>query len=70
MSDKELTDRQKSSLVGSMEQEGLDREATLARLDRGFPVPVAEIDYIQTEVNGVIQTIMLFPVEIPEVTVS
>jgi len=70
LSDGELTDWQKSILVRSMEQEGLDREATLCRLDRGFPVPVADVDFVQIEANGAIQTVVMFPIEIPEVTVS
>lgn len=70
LSDQELTDWQKSILVRSMEQEGLDREATLCRLDRGFPVPVADVDFVQIEANGAIQTVVMFPIEIPEVTVS
>lgn len=70
LSDQELTDWQKSILVRSMEREGLDREATLSRLDRGFPVPVADVDFVQIEANGAIQTVVMFPIEIPEVTVS
>ncbi|MBD2552856.1 hypothetical protein H6G51_06170 [Limnothrix sp. FACHB-708] len=70
LSDQELTDWQKSILVRSMDQEGLDREATLCRLDRGFPVPVADVDFVQIEANGAIQTVVMFPIEIPEVTVS
>ena len=70
LSNTELTDWQKSILVRSMADKGLDREATLCRLDRGFPVPVADIDFVQIEANGVIQTIVMFPIEIPEVSVS
>lgn len=70
LSDTELTDWQKSILVRFMADKGLDREATLCRLDRGFPVPVADIDFVQIEANGVIQTIVMFPIEIPEVSVS